>query len=207
MTERQSTEENIEGSKSYTDSENFMKKNKILGILTQRDLLYATILGVMGGIISSLPLSDIMKLIYPFVGGQQLLSGHHLLWMAISYGITKKKMAPIITAFVKGILESFFNNWGAFILIMDLVEGLSIVAGFWIIEKFGEGKTKLGWAIAGGIGNFVQAPIFWWLNGRFAVVNFTLAIIAFIFAFLSGCFISGLLGRQIVIGLKKSLGD
>jgi ABC-type thiamin/hydroxymethylpyrimidine transport system permease subunit len=79
--------------------------------------------------------------------------------------------------------------------------------GFSLVEKYREGETNLGWAIAGGLGNFVQAPIFWLITGKIFILHFSLAIISFIFAFLSGCLITGLLGRIIVKLIKKAMGD
>ncbi|MHA1584586.1 MAG: hypothetical protein ACTSWL_04975, partial [Promethearchaeota archaeon] len=48
---------------------------------TTEDLLIGSILGIMGGFISGLiPFSLLVKTWFPFVGGTQLVSGHHLLW-------------------------------------------------------------------------------------------------------------------------------
>jgi len=60
--------------------------------LTLLDLLYSTIIGVLGGIISSLiPFSLLVKVWYPLTGGTQLVSGHHVIWASIVYGLTRKK--------------------------------------------------------------------------------------------------------------------
>ena len=193
----------------YTSTSSFISKNTIFGILTLKDLIIAAILGIMGGFISSLvPFSLVIKIIYPFMGGTQLVSGHHVLWMAIAYGLTRKKAAPLITAFIKGILESLMGEEvGAFIIVINLLEGIALVAGFWLMEKFSEGDTNLGWAIAGGLGNFSQAPVFWALTGKFITLHYSLAILSLIFAFLSGVLITGLLGRAIVKLIKKAEGD
>ena len=69
---------------------NLNKKSRYF--FSTQELLIASILGIMGGFISSLiPFSLLIKTWYPFVGGTQLVSGHHLLWMVIVYGLTKKK--------------------------------------------------------------------------------------------------------------------
>ena len=196
-------------SDGYISTSQFMAKNTIFGILTLRDLLIAAILGVMGGFISSLiPFSLPIKMFYPFMGGTQLVSGHHTIWMAIAFGLSRKKAAPLVTAFIKGILEALLGDaWGAFIIVINLLEAVVLVGGFWLIEKFGERDTKFGWAIAGGLGNFIQAPIFWIITGRIVVLHYSLAILSFIFAFLSGCLITGLLGRQIVRLIEKAEGE
>jgi ABC-type thiamin/hydroxymethylpyrimidine transport system permease subunit len=193
----------------YTSTSSYISKNIIFGVLTLKDLIIAAILGIMGGFISALvPFSLIMKVAYPFMGGTQLVSGHHVLWMAIAYGLTRKKSAPLITAFIKGILESLLGDaWGAFIIAINLLEGTVLVVAFWLMEKFGEGETNLGWAIAGGLGNFSQAPVFWALTGKFITLHYSLAILSLIFAFLSGVLITGLLGRAIVKLIKKAEGD
>ncbi len=202
-------EEGSQPNGEYIPTSGFMKRNTVFGYLTLRDLLIAAILGVMGGFISTLiPFSLPIKMVYPFMGGTQLVSGHHTIWMAIAFGLTRKKAAPIIAAFIKGIIEAMLGDaWGAFIILINLLEGLVLVAGFWLMEKFNESNTNLGWAIAGGLGNFIQAPIFWALAGRFAVIHFSLAILAMIFAFISGCIITGFLGRQIVNLIKKAEGE
>ena len=193
----------------YIDTHQYNRKNTVLGLLTVRDLLYASVLGIMGGFISSLiPFSLIMKAIYPFWGGSQLLSGHHLIWMSIAYGTTKKKSSLMITALLKGIIEFLLgDSLGAFIILMNVFEALCLILGFLFIEAIGEYKTYFGWAIAGGIGNLPQAPVFWAIAGRYGVLHWSLAAIAFIFAFLSGCAITGLLGRLITISIKKSMGE
>jgi len=196
-------------SEGYTDTSEYIRKNTIMGLLTVRDLLYSSVLGIMGGFISSLvPFSLLMKVIYPFVGGSQLLGGHHLIWMSIAYGTTKKKSSIVITAFLKGIIEFLLgDSLGAFIIAINLFEGISLIAGFYLVEWIGEYKTNFGWALAGGIGNVTQAPLFWGLAGRYSIFHWSLAVITFIFAFLSGCFITGFLGRQITISIKRALGE
>ncbi len=193
----------------YTDTQKYIRNNTILGFLTVRDLLYASVLGIMGGFISSLvPFSLIMKAIYPFWGGSQLLSGHHLIWMAIAYGTTKKKSSLLISALLKGVIEFLLgDSMGAFIIVMNIFEGFCLMGGFLIIELVGEYKTNFGWAIAGGLGNLPQAPVFWAIAGRFGIIHWSLAAIAFTFAFLSGCVITGFLGRLITISIKKSMGE
>lgn len=208
---------NATPNEDYISTSQFMAKNTVFGFLTLRDLLVAAILGVMGGFISTLiPFSLPIKMIYPFMGGTQLVSGHHTIWMSIAFGLTRKKgasiqgamVAAIVAALIKGIIEAMLGDaWGAFIIVINLIEGLALIGGFWLVERFNEGDTKLGWALAGGLGNFVQAPIFWTLAGRFEVLHYSLAILAFIFAFISGCLITGFLGRQIVNLIKKAEGE
>jgi ABC-type thiamin/hydroxymethylpyrimidine transport system permease subunit len=166
--------------------------------LSTLDLIYSAILGVMGGIISSLiPFSLLIKVWYPFTGGTQLVSGHHVMWATITYGLTRKKQNIMITMSVKGLLEFLLGDpWGLIIVFVNLMEGFCLAIGFFLIEKFGEGETKLGWGIAGGFGNFFQAPFFWIINQRWHL-HFTLWILAFMFAFISGILITGILGRAV----------
>ncbi len=164
--------------------------------LTLLDLLYSSIIGVMGGIISSLiPFSLLVKVWYPLTGGTQLVSGHHVIWATIVYGLTKKKTTIILTMLTKGILEFLFGDvWGLLIVFVNLMEGIFLILGFMLMEKLGEGETKLGWGIAGGLGNFFQAPFFWIINLRW-YLHWVLWVLAFMFAFISGILITGLLGR------------
>ncbi len=169
--------------------------DKIKG-LNLLDLLYSTIIGVMGGIISSLiPFDLLIKIWYPLTGGTQLVSGHHVIWAAIVYGLTRKKSTILLTMLSKGILEFLFGDvWGILIILVNLMEGFFLIIGFLFMEKIGEGDTKLGWGIAGGFGNFFQAPFFWIINQRW-YLHWVLWVLAFMFAFISGILITGLLGR------------
>ena len=191
----------------YEHTGTYKAKNMIIFNLSLQDLLYAVVLGVMGGFISTLiPISEVMKLIYPFVGGQQLLSGHHYIWMSVSYGIVRKKSAPIITAAIKGVLESILGDeWGVFILFMNILEGTVLALVFWMMEKLHESDTKFGWSIAGGVATFIQAPIFWGLNGRYGIIENSIMLVAFIFAFISGVLITGLLGKMVSDLINKSM--
>ena len=173
--------------------------------LSTLDLIYAAIMGVLGGIISSLiPFSLLIKVWYPFTGGTQLVSGHHVMWATIIYGITRKKKNIMLTMASKGIIEFLLGDpWGLIIIFVNLMEGLCLACGFFFMEKIGEGETKLGWGIAGGFGNFFQAPFFWILNQRWHL-HFTLWILAFMFAFISGILITGVLGKAIKDYLIKA---
>ncbi|MHA1458456.1 MAG: ECF transporter S component [Promethearchaeota archaeon] len=172
---------------------------------TNLDLIYASILGILGGIISSLiPFGLLIKVWYPLTGGTQLVSGHHVIWASIVYGITKKKGTIFITMLSKGLLEFLLGDaWGLIIIGVNLIEALFLALGFYLMEKLGEGETKLGWGIAGGMGNFFQAPFFWIINQRF-FLHWTLWVLAFIFAFISGVLIVGLLGRYVKVSLIKA---
>jgi ABC-type thiamin/hydroxymethylpyrimidine transport system permease subunit len=173
--------------------------------LTTLDLLYSTIIGVLGGIISSIiPFSLLIKVWYPLTGGTQLISGHHVMWAAIVYGLTRKKYNILLTMLAKGLLEFMLGDvWGILIIFVNLMEGFCLAVGFSLMEKLGEGETKLGWGIAGGIGNFFQAPFFWILNQRFHLL-WTLWVLSFIFAFISGVLITGVLGKVIKDTLIKA---
>ena len=190
----------VELENSYKET-GFVGKKKISNL----DLSYAFIIGVLGGIISSLiPFSLLIKIWYPFTGGTQLVSGHHVIWASIVYGITKKKYNIFLTMLSKGLLEFLLGDpWGLFILLVNLMEALFLVIGFILMEGLGEGETKLGWGIAGGIGNFFQAPFFWIINQRW-YLHWSLWMLAFIFAFISGVFIVGILGRAIKNYLIKA---
>jgi hypothetical protein len=197
--------------KEFKDSASFKDTYRETGYsskdskrLTTLDLIYSAIIGVLGGIISSLvPFSLLMKW-YPFVGGTQLISGHHVIWGAIVYGLTKNKKNIILTMVSKGILEFLLGDpWGLLILIVNGMEGVLLLLGFYIMEKIGEGESKLGWGIAGALGNFFQAPFFWIISQRWHL-HWSLWALAFIFALISGILITGVLGRTIKNGLIKA---
>ncbi|HME55235.1 MAG TPA: hypothetical protein VKM55_23710 [Candidatus Lokiarchaeia archaeon] len=173
---------------------------------TTKELLIITIMGIIGGFISGLiPFSLLIETWYPFVGGTQLVSAHHILWSAISYGATRKKSSMVITAIIKGFIMFLLGSqWGVLEILLDIFESLSLVAGFVLIEKFHEGTTNFGWGMACGIGNLTQVPLFWFLTGKFLVINNAFFIMAVMFAFVSGVFIAGLLGKAIVDRLHKA---
>jgi len=173
--------------------------------ITNLDLLYSMIIGVLGGIISSLiPFSLLIKVWYPLTGGTQLISGHHVMWAAIVYGLTQKKKNIYLAMLSKGLLEFLLGDlWGILIIFVNLMEGFFLSCGFFLMEKFGEGETNLGWGIAGGIGNFFQAPFFWIINQRWHL-HLVLWTLAFMFAFISGVLITGVLGRTVKNTLIKA---
>lgn len=173
--------------------------------ITNLDLLYSIIIGVLGGVISSLiPFSLLIKVWYPLTGGTQLVSGHHVIWASIIYGLSKKKLNIFFTMLSKGLLEFLFGDpWGVLIIFVNIMEACFLVIGFYLMEKIGEGETKLGWAIAGGFGNFFQAPFFWIINQRW-YLHWILWVLSFTFAFISGMLIVGLLGRTVKNYLIKA---
>ncbi len=183
---------------------NLNKKSRYF--FSTQELLIASILGIMGGFISSLiPFSLLIKTWYPFIGGTQLVSGHHLLWMAIVYGLTKKKPTIILTATIQGFIGFLFgSNWGIFEVAIMLYEGFFLILGFFLIELFREGNSNLGWAIAGGIGNVSQVPLFWVITGKIWLIHWTLFAMACMFGFISGVFLAGLLGKLISNRIKNS---
>ncbi len=195
-------EENSNQLEEFRETGMSLEKSNRLSTL---DLIYSAILGVMGGFISSLiPFSILIKVWYPLTGGTQLISGHHVMWATIVYGLTRKKQNIMVTMSIKGLLEFLLGDpWGILIIFVNLMEGVCLVLGFFFMEKIGEGETKLGWGIAGGFGNFFQAPFFWILNQRFHL-HWTLWLLAFIFAFVSGILITGVLGKVIKEYLIKA---
>jgi hypothetical protein len=171
-----------------------------------RTLLYATIFGTIGGIISSvIPFGLLIKVWYPLTGGTQLVSGHHIIWAAIFYGLTRNKPGILISMLTKGILEFLITgSYGITIIGINLLEGASLLVGFFIVEQLKEYDTKLGWGIAGGIGNITQVPVFWHLSGKLYILQTSLFLLAVIFAFLSGVFVTGLLGKVVKDYLIKA---
>ena len=194
--------ESVASNETYRETGYRSKDTKRLATL---DLIYSAIIGVLGGIISSLiPFSLLIKVWYPFTGGTQLVSGHHVIWGVIVYGLTKSKKDIVLTMTSKGILEFLLGDpWGLIILLVNVVEGLLLSLGFLLMELLGEGESKLGWGLAGALGNCFQAPFFWIINQRW-YLHWSLWALAFIFAIISGILITGLLGRTIKNGLIKA---
>ena len=81
---------------------------------------------------------------------------------------------------------------------------LTLILGFILIEFFHEGNSNLGWAIAGGIGNVSQVPLFWIITGKIWLIHWSLFVMACMFGFISGVFLAGLLGKLISKRIKNS---
>jgi ABC-type thiamin/hydroxymethylpyrimidine transport system permease subunit len=146
----------------------------------------------------------LIKVWYPLTGGTQLVSGHHVIWGVIVYGLTKDKKDIVLTMVTKGIIEFLLGDLlGLVIIFVNIMEGLFLALGFYIVEKLGEGDSKLGWGIAGAFGNFFQAPFIWIVKEKFHL-HWSLWALAFIFAIISGILITGILGRTIKNGLIKA---
>lgn len=201
--EKRDIVEHIDLKEEYKPTGFIQDKSKKIILL---DLLYSVIIGVMGGIISSLiPFDLLIKVWYPLTGGTQFVSGHHIMWASIVYGLTLKKKNILLTMLSKGMIEFLFGDqWGLLIIFINVIEGACLCGGFYFMEKLGEGKTKLGWGIAGGFGNSFQAPLFWIINIQRWSLHWILWVLAFIYAFISGVLITGLLGRVVKNGLIKA---
>jgi len=174
-----------------------------------RDLLIVAIVGVIGGIISGLvPFQLLIEMWYPFVGGNQLISGFQVLWYPIAYGITKNWKAVLPTALVKSSVMVFLGaTWGVFEIVFSLYEAFFILVGFWLVTMViapKERETFLGWGIACGLGNLTQVPLFWWITGKFSMIPLLLFDMAMMLGFVSGVLMAGVLGRAIVLRLRKA---
>lgn len=184
----------------------FNERRSPIGYLSTLDLLIAAVLGVMGGFISGLiPFSLLVKTWYPFVGGTQLVSGHHLLWMAIAFGLTKKINVIPLTALIKGFINFLLGaDWGAFEILISYYEAFFLSITLIIIFLMKEEDSYLGWAIAGGIGNLAQVPFFWLITGKIYILHWSLFVMACMFGFLSGVLITGILGLSITKKIRQS---
>ena len=207
--EKNLLKQKIDDDDMLQDTGTLAKKNlnrKSRFFFSTQELLIASILGIMGGFISSLiPFSLLIKTWYPFIGGTQLVSGHHLLWMVVVYGLTKKKTNMILTAIIQGFIGFLFgSNWGIFEIAIMLYEGSFLILSFYFVELFHEENSKLGWAIAGGIGNMSQVPLFWIITGKIWLIHWSLFVMACMFGFISGVFLAGLLGKLISDRIKNS---
>lgn len=172
------------------------------------DIVYFAILGMMGGVISSyVPIVDLLKNVLPPPNPlPQLLGGHHLIWMVLAFGVTGKHGAAASTAVIKGILEFMVGDrLGPIIILLNLLEGISIELGFYITRSLRRaGKVMHAWGLAGGIGNVTQPPFFWLFMGRLFIFPAYFVVLACVFAFVSGIFISGLLSLSVLRFLEKA---
>ena len=111
----------------------------------------------------------------------------------------------ILTAIIQGFIGFLFgSNWGIFEIAIMLYEGSFLILSFYFVELFHEENSKLGWAIAGGIGNMSQVPLFWIITGKIWLIHWSLFVMACMFGFISGVFLAGLLGKLISDRIKNS---
>ncbi len=174
--------------------------------ISTQNLLIIAIIGVMGGFISQfVPFDMLVKTWYPLMGGTQLVSGHHILWCVIAYGLIRKKYAILMTAAIKGLVMVLLGaEWGLLEIVLSLYEGFFLACGFWLLEKCREKNTFLGFGLAAGIGNVSQVPLFWLISGKIMILDISLFILAVIFGFVSGVFFAGVLGKVVVDRLHKA---
>ncbi|MHA1371981.1 MAG: ECF transporter S component [Promethearchaeota archaeon] len=174
------------------------------------DLLYLVILGVLGGVVSTIIIDPVVNLIKAVVPRgspvPQLFGGHHVLWMVLAYGMVRKHGSPTIAAGIKGLLEFILGDpIGPWIIILNLVEGLSVEFGFLIAKAIKRnGVSTIWWLIAGGLGNAFQPPLFWLIRQKLFIFPWYFVVIASIFAFISGVFLAGLLGKLIIKMLNRA---
>ncbi|MHA1672513.1 MAG: ECF transporter S component [Promethearchaeota archaeon] len=189
-----------------TGNTSAFRKNYSRYFFTTLELLLSAIVGVMGGIISSLiPFSVLIKTWYPFVGGTQLVSGYHILSLVLIYGLLKKKRTIFLTAFIQGFVNFLFGaSWGISEVFIMLYEGFFFFLGIILIELTPEKDTYLGWGLAAGLGNISQVPLFWLLTGKIYLIHWTLFVMACLFSFISGMLMAGVLGKTVVDQIKKT---
>ena len=173
---------------------------------TTYEILIATILGVVGGFISTLvPFDLLVKTWYPLMGGTQLISGHHVLWLVLAFGVTRKKLAMFWTAMAKGLIAFLLGSQtGILEVFVCEYEAFFIAVALLLLEHTREKDTTFGWALAASLGNMTQVPFFWILTGKIYIFNWTLLVLAIMFAFVSGAIIAGVLSKKIVNRLQSS---
>jgi ABC-type thiamin/hydroxymethylpyrimidine transport system permease subunit len=170
------------------------------------DLVVVAILAALGNVISSG--LDMLKPI--FKGSPipvfQLMSGYHLIWMALGFGITRKAGAPTFVAGIKGILEFMFWDpfFGPWVILLNLVEGVMLDAGFYLFRRIRSGRRR--WMLAGMLGNAMQplvsySLVFYYLGKPSP--DLVILLVATTFSLASGCLITGLLGFQIDVVLHR----
>lgn len=171
------------------------------------NLVIFAILAVLGNVVSNFGL-DFLKNVIPKapVPFLQLLSGHHLIWMALAFGLTKKHGAPTFTASIKGIMEFMLGDayFGPWVILLNIVEGGMLDVGFYLMKRFNYQKIK--WIIAGAIGNVFQPLATYSLIHLYVgkpFIAYEILIIATIMAVISGIFITGLLGHEIAKILNR----
>jgi ABC-type thiamin/hydroxymethylpyrimidine transport system permease subunit len=184
----------------------FNSREYLRSFFTTYEILIATILGVVGGFISTLvPFDLLVKTWYPLMGGTQLISGHHVLWFVLAYGITRKRLSMFWTAMAQGLVAFLIGSQtGILEVFVCEYEAFFIAIALWFIEHTRERDTTFGWSIAAGLGNMTQVPFFWYLNKFMFTQPWTVFLLALMFAFVSGAIIAGILSKKIVVQLHAS---
>jgi ABC-type thiamin/hydroxymethylpyrimidine transport system permease subunit len=109
-----------------------------------------------------------------------------------------------LCSFIKGICEALLGSTvGALIILVNLWAGILIALGFRIAIRLKKSEESAAWGLVGAVANFPQAPFFWIVAGRIFILHWSLAMLAFIFAFVSGYIVAGLLGKAVVARIQR----
>jgi ABC-type thiamin/hydroxymethylpyrimidine transport system permease subunit len=116
-----------------------------------RDLLMMAALAALGGVVSTYvnTIGDLLQSTLGFAGSFQWAAGLHVLWLTLAVGVTRKQGAGTVTGLLKGGVELLTGNThGLLIVLLEIVAGLLVDAGFFPFRK----KDSLpAYCVAGGL--------------------------------------------------------
>jgi len=162
-------------------------------------------LAALGGVVSTYinAVGDVFQSILGFAGTTQWAAGLHVLWLTLAVGLTRKQGAGTVTGLLKGGVELLTGNThGLLVVLVDIVAGLLVDAGFLPFKKK---DSLLAYCLAGGLAAASNVFVFQLFA---AVPADTLAYGALLLvagvAFLSGVLFAGVLARALAHGLRRA---
>ncbi len=170
-----------------------------------RDLLIMAVLSALGGV-SSTYVNTVGNAVYAALGvpgATQWAAGLHSLWIVLAMGILRKPGVGITTGILKGFVELMSGNThGIIILLINLVAGLLVDLGFFIINN----KQSISpYLIAGGLSagsNVLIFQLFATLPSN--ILAYSAILLLTIIATLSGIIFSGIAPYYLINSLTKA---
>jgi len=163
------------------------------------------VLSALGGVASTYinTLSDTVHAILGFPGASQWAAGLHVIWIVLAMGIVRKTGTGTATGILKGAVELMSGSThGIIILLVNLVAGLLVDAGFLLVRK----KNSITpFLIAGGFAsasNVLVFQLFATLPSNLLAVGAILFLM--IIAMVSGVVFAGIVPYHLIKSLIKA---
>ena len=170
-----------------------------------RDLLIMAVLAALGGVTSTYvnTIGDAAQAALGFPGATQWAAGLHTIWIVLAMGILRKTGSGTVMGILKGAVELMSgNSHGVIILLINLVAGLLVDFGFFIIR---DKRSIAPYLVAGAFSagsNVIVFQLFATLPTN--IIATSAILILTIIAAVSGVIFSGIVPFYLVQTLVKA---
>ncbi len=170
-----------------------------------RDLLVMAVLAALGGVSSTYinTIGNAVQAVLGFPGATQWAAGLHTIWIVLAMGILRKTGTGTLMGLVKGAVELMSGNThGVIILLVNLVAGLLVDFGFFLIK---DKRSLIPFLVAGGLSagsNVIVFQLFATLPSN--ILAMSAILILTIIATISGVIFSGFVPHYLVNTLIKA---